>query len=207
MFFKLLGASSVFVSYLCVGLATTPKIVHAQTIQDTQNRKTHQTSLLSVKILGEDTLSGLYTVNENGEMTLPLIGTVIIKDQTEPQIESLLTQKYQQGYLIDPVITVRKVNPSHTEKTSEAPPTKNENTQSIYILGGVKSPGRYALPDDADHILKIIALAGGFTGRADAKKFEIMRGEEKIPYSEKTYTPHSGDVIIVKERYFWAGNR
>lgn len=209
MFFKVLGASSIFLSYLCVSLTITPTDACANNLQDTQNRKTTTAQLLSIKILGEDDLSGLYKINEHGEITLPLIGTILIKGQTESHIESLLTHKFQQGYLLDPIITVQKINKDLSEK-QPAPQTETQpqkTSDSIYILGSVENPGRYILPKDANHILKVIALAGGFKGSAHAKKYEIMRNNVKISFVKNTYTPQSGDIIIVKEHYFWAGNK
>ncbi len=206
MFFKLLGASSLLMFYGSVGVfySATPTV--AQDIQNAESRIISASKTLSIKVLNEESLSGTYTTNQNDEITLPLIGTLSIKGQTPSQIESLLTQRYSDGYLIDPTIIVSILE---NQKPETRPPTTEIQKAhgGIYILGSVKNPGRYDLLTDAHNILNIIALAGGYTGRADKKTFEIMRDNEKLAVSAENYHPTAGDIIIVKERFFWAGNR
>lgn len=211
MFFKLLGASSILLLSSVSGVFIASKTVEAQGLQNSENRKSHANQILHITIQNEDTISGLYTVDEQEQITLPLIGKISIKGQSLTQIESLLTHHFKDGYLIDPIISVRQQTTPTTFTTTraetKAEQTHKTTTPGIYILGGVKNPGRYDLPNDATHILNAIALAGGFTGNAKAKTFDIIRQNQKITFDKETYTPQSGDIIIVKERYFWAGNR
>lgn len=203
MFFKVLGACSRAIYLLACGTVIATPSTHAQNLQDQSNRNT----ILHIQIHNESELTGNYTINELDEITLPLIGTVSIKDLTESQIQEKLTKLYKQGYLVLPVIKVKKIYSNDQQQVHIAETETADSNRNIYILGNVKNPGRYELPNDADHLLKALALAGGFEGSIKGKNIEIMRGQEKISYKEQTYIPQAGDVIIVKTRYFWAGNR
>lgn len=198
MFFKPLGASSIFALHLIIGVILAPHLAYASDFQNSKNRKPLHSKIIAIKILNEDELSGVYTINEHNEMTLPLIGTVQIENNDPQKIAAQLTKKYANGYLINPIITTHFMD-------KNASPNKTGN--NIYILGGVKNPGRYTLPADANHILHIIAMAGGHTGRAKAKIYKILRKNQEIAFNAETYTPRAGDIITVKERIFWAGNQ
>ena len=76
--------------------------------------------------------------------------------------------------------------------------------KKVYIVGAVKEPGVYKLPRDAGHILNIIALAGGYTDKADTENFEIVRKIDGIYYRKQAQTGaleyHDGDIVIIEER-------
>lgn len=143
---------------------------------------------IKIAVFGEPELSGIYKLDGSGYISMPLIEELHINNFTLREVETLVESKLADGYLIDPsvAIEVSKFRP-------------------FYILGEVRNPGRYDYVSHMD-IFNAVALAGGFTYRANQKKFKVKlnnrfegagfdyRGiEEKIK---------PGEVIIVEERFF-----
>lgn len=143
---------------------------------------------ITLKIYGEDDLSGTYKIQNSGSVTIPLIGETTLSGCTLGQAERLLFTKFTDGYLIDPsiAISVSKHRP-------------------FYILGEVREPGRYDYIVDMNG-LQAVAMAGGFTYRADKKSAKILRGQKNAqPVYERVLLEqniHPGDVIFIKERFF-----
>lgn len=140
---------------------------------------------IKITVFGEDDLSGIYKLDGNGYISMPLIGELHLKDMTLRQTELLIEESLADGYLIDPSVSL--------EVSKHRP---------FYILGEVRMPGRYDYITNMS-VFNAVALAGGFTYRANQKTVKIMKGEDES--SEKrsvTQKVEPGDVIIVQERFF-----
>jgi len=74
-----------------------------------------------------------------------------------------------------------------------------------YVTGEVKTPNAYKCSDNIS-VLKIITLAGGFTGKAAKSKVRVVRkvnGEETLFENVEMDMPlQPDDVIIVPESFF-----
>lgn len=144
---------------------------------------------LRINVLEEKDLSHDYTIDSTGMILFPMLGRVHMAGKTVQEAQDTLTYLLKDGYILDPVISVNVFQ-----------------SKDFYILGAVKNPGRYALPQSTATVLNAVALAGGFTPDANTKKFEVVRNpDDQERYSEDTsaYTRIlSGDIIIVKERFF-----
>lgn len=144
--------------------------------------------VLKVTIYGEEGLTGAYTVNPAGDVSMPLIGTVKAAGLTMPELEHEITRRYVAGkFLQDPKITVDTVS-----------------YKPIYVLGEALRPGAY--PYSAGlNVLTAVTLAGGFTYRASKTTVLIQHAGETIwneyPLAATT-TIAPGDLIRVPERYF-----
>lgn len=81
---------------------------------------------------------------------------------------------------------------------------KKCSKKKIYIVGAVKNPGHYVIPKSAGHILNIIALAGGYTDKADTSSFELVRNIDGTYYRKQADTGalnyQNGDIVIIEER-------
>ena len=194
MFFKTLDVRNILLFLALVSFPAYHAFAHEI---DLQNNKDHIFSAgekIHITVLNENDLTNNYQIDNAGMILMPLLGKVHVAGLRPSKIEMFLTQYLKDGYLIEPIISVN---------TNSKPQLKN---QSFYILGEVKNPGRYIMPDDHLNLLNAVALAGGFTYRANTKEFEIMRSKG----DDKNHTKHnsaksalrSGDIIIVKERFF-----
>ena len=74
-----------------------------------------------------------------------------------------------------------------------------------YITGEVKNPGTYPCGDRAT-VLKLVALSGGFTGKAAKKSINIVRiinDRKTVLEDVDLYTPlEHNDVLVVPESFF-----
>ncbi len=189
MFFKALSVRNIL---LFLALISTPAyqiFAHDPDLQNTKHHIFAPGEKIHITVLNEPDLSNEYKIDDTGTILMPLIGKVHIANRSASEIETLLTTTLQNGYILEPVISVQTLQ-------------KN----SFYILGAVKNPGYYDMPEEDLNILNAVALAGGFTRDANKKTVEIMRDRNrKICHTKNNPTQsrlRSGDIIIVKERFF-----
>lgn len=133
-----------------------------------------------------------YLVDNNGEINFPVIGRIKIAGLSREQAISFLKSKLSPDYLKNPSINIRIVN------------------YSISILGDVKKPGSYTIPNERITILDALALAGDANISASRKGVEVIREEKgkKVKYyvdllSNLTFTSpvyylQQNDIIYVK---------
>ncbi|MDP1665726.1 MAG: polysaccharide biosynthesis/export family protein [Methylobacter sp.] len=143
--------------------------------------------LLKITVFNQEDLSGEYTINGAGQISLPLIGDVNAKDLTVKQVEQGIADKLKPDYLLNPRVSAQVLN-----------------YRPFYILGEVKEPKSYPYVDGMTY-LNAVAIAGGYTYRAKEDYVVVihMNDPEKreltLNMDEKVLP---GDVIHIKERYF-----
>jgi protein involved in polysaccharide export with SLBB domain len=142
---------------------------------------------LHVTVYNETDLSGDYNVDDGGYLRLPLIGQIKVAGLTLVELENVIAGKYGAGYLKSPKISA--------QVTSYRP---------FYIIGEVNKPGQYSYVNGMN-VLTAVALAGGYTYRADDSSVYVRRNgateEESVP-ADQTTTIKPGDIIRVSERFF-----
>ena len=140
---------------------------------------------LRIIVFGEEDLSGEFQVDDTGAVSIPLVGDVTARGQTLRSFEAAVRDKLTEGYLKDPRVSVQVLN-----------------YRPFYIIGEVENDGEYPFVSGM-HVLNAVAVAGGFTYRANTSKVFITRGDEEHEYK---VTPElrlePGDVIRVPERFF-----
>ena len=140
-----------------------------------------------VIVYGEDELTGEYSVNSTGKMSLPLVGEVQAAGLTIPELQGEIQQAYMGGYLKDPKVSAEVLN-----------------YRPFYILGEVNKPGTYPFENGLT-VLKAVATAEGFTYRANTKRVYIKSpsetDEHEFPLTSTTLVA-PGDTIRIGERFF-----
>ena len=61
---------------------------------------------INVNVFGEDKLSGQYEVDQSGQISLPLSGTIKAQGLTQSELEQALAKKFRSEYLRNPKVTV-----------------------------------------------------------------------------------------------------
>ncbi len=158
--------------------------------EEIDNYKLSVDDKISVSIFNEPEL-GIENVkiSTSGSISMPLIGQIVIKDLTVSEVENLLTNKYLNGYLKKPNVSVTIVE-----------------YRPFYITGEVKNPGSYPYRKDLT-VQKAVTLAGGFTERA-SKTAISLKGEADKTNTVRTSSASlstkvkPGDVITVSESFF-----
>jgi len=159
--------------------------------QETQNAASDRIyklgvgDILRVTVYNELELSGEFEVSSTGNVNLPLIGEVPAEGRTISELEDAAEEKFRQGYLKSPNVSIEVMN-----------------YRPFYILGEVNSPGSYPFVSGMT-ILNAVALAGGFTYRAyeDTVLLKRQGSEAEISVPVDT-TVLPGDVVTVEERFF-----
>jgi protein involved in polysaccharide export with SLBB domain len=142
---------------------------------------------LRVSVYGHDDLSGEFEVDGNGQLSLPLIQDIEATNKTLNELEIDIANALQPDYLKNPRVSV--------EILSYRP---------FYIVGEVNEPGSYPYVSGMT-VINGVALAGGFTYRAQKNRIKIIRdtaeSKREIEASANTEVL-PGDVIEIGERFF-----
>lgn len=119
--------------------------------------------VLEVFVFGYNEFSRDVTVRANGKVAYPLVGEIDARDLTPDMLADSIKARLA-PYLKEPLVSVI---------------VKREASKGIFILGEVKSPGRYYVGGKEFGVMECIGLAGGYTSAADLEKVSVVR-EEKI---------------------------
>lgn len=181
--FAILGAMLLGLS-ACA--ASTPPI--AESTSDAPSYRIGAGDRLKVTVFGEESLSNEYVVTSVGDIAFPLLGAVPVEGKTVEQSAAELTQRLANGYLNDPRVSMEVLN-----------------YRPFYILGEVSNSGEFAYRANLT-ATQAIALAGGYSYRADKSKVFIRRAGET---EERTYIlrpdqpvwVQPGDTVRIGERF------
>ena len=106
--------------------------------------------MLSVRIFGEEKLSGRIRVDSDGSFPFEYLGRVKAEGMTTSQIEAFLAKALGDGYLRNPQVSVEVVE---------------YRSQSVFVTGEVRSPNKYSLPGNST-LMDVLTLAGSVTPNA-----------------------------------------
>ena len=129
-------------------------------------------------------------IDEHGSISLPFLEPLKAAGLTSSDLEQVIHDAYVPNYYKQ--ITVNILVPS----------------QSYYVKGAVRSPGRFPIIRGGMTLLQAIATAGGFTDYANPKNVRILRGGDSEEYSvkeiekdpDKDVPVIAGDLIVVRRR-------
>ncbi|MBE7186643.1 MAG: polysaccharide export protein [Methylobacterium mesophilicum] len=140
-----------------------------------------------VTVFEQEGLTNTYSVDQSGYLAFPLIGSVPARGQTAQQLEKTIADKLKAGYLRDPDVSVEV-----------------DRYRPIFVMGEVGAAGQYSyVPGLTAH--KAVAMAGGFTPRADQDNVDITRdinGKVMTGRVPTTDPLLPGDTVYVRERLF-----
>ncbi|MEH3038224.1 MAG: polysaccharide export protein [Sphingomonas adhaesiva] len=143
---------------------------------------------LRITVFNEPGLTGEYTVSSTGMVSFPLIGDVAAARQTLVDVQEAIRSRLAAGYLKDPRVAVEVLE-----------------YRTFYILGEVNKPGEYPFRNNLT-LEQAVATAGGYSYRANRKKFAIAHGdgdEVKLQFKESgQLRVQPGDTIRILERFF-----
>jgi polysaccharide biosynthesis/export protein len=143
---------------------------------------------MRVITFGEERLTGQFKVNDRGEIAVPLLGTIRADGLTTTDLEkSISKQLTDKKVLLDPSVSVEVLK-----------------YRPVFILGEVSKPGEYPFQPGMT-VLTAVAVAGGFTYRAETEYASILRTADKHPVEGRVprgMEIRPGDVIDIYERYF-----
>ena len=110
-------------------------------------------------VFRHEPLSGEFTLGATGMVAMPLVGAVAADGLTTRELELAIEhQLRQERYLVDPDVSIQVLT-----------------YRPFYILGEVAQPGEYEYVSGMT-LVNAVALAGGYTYRADRSSVTISRG-------------------------------
>lgn len=144
--------------------------------------------VVRVSVYGEPDLSfEEIRLNDAGTFSYPFIGEVNALNKTPREIERLITEGLQSGFIVDPRVSVSVIN-----------------YREFYISGEVNAPGGYPYQPGLT-LDRAIALAGGLTERASKRRITIIRGGDESRTIEKAALStivKPGDTITIDQGFF-----
>lgn len=146
---------------------------------------------VKVTVFGESDLTGPYVIDSRGMLALPLMGKMDVADQTEQQAaETIASALRKGGYLKNPKVAVETIA-----------------MRPFYIIGEVEKGGKFPYQSGLT-VYQAVAIAGGYTYRADRDDISIRRQTDKGAGTEQRLSGQEdtpvlpGDVIEIGERFF-----
>lgn len=142
---------------------------------------------LAISVFGHPDLSGEFEVDASGEIAYPLLGQVSARGHTLEELRGIISDDLNRDFIVDPRVSVEVLN-----------------FRPFYILGQVNAPGSYPYVSGLN-VRQAVAIAGGFTRRADQAEVVIVREIENgdIKYAATPNAPVlPGDTVEVRRRLF-----
>ncbi len=143
---------------------------------------------LRVIVFGQTDLSNTFTVDQAGNIAMPLIGKVPARGHTTDQMEQAIATRLRSGGFVripDVSVEVDRYRP-------------------FFAMGEVNAPGQYPYVAGLT-VQAAIAVAGGFTPRASERTVDVTRsynGQVETAKLGMTDPLMPGDTIVVRERPF-----
>lgn len=161
--------------------------------------------IVSITVFDVPELSMKVKVSDEGLLSYPLVGDIIVKGLTTGEVEKVLEERLTDGYVKNPEVTVML----------DFVLMEGAEEKEVFVIGEVNKTG--AIPMIGKHLslLGAVSRAGGFTKSAAPQRTRIVRvigGEEKtimvnlnnVRKGDRSSNVilQPGDVIIVPESYF-----
>lgn len=144
---------------------------------------------VAVEVFGEEDLRTNGRLNPEGNLSVPLLGSIHLGGLTLTQAASRLTELYGRDYLVNPKINVVLI--SYAKRRYS-------------ILGQVNRPGSYEMPDSSPggiDLLEAVAVAGGYTRIAAPERITVRRhsgnGDQILKVNAKRFSKGSGGSFLI----------
>ena len=168
-------------------VAPAPAVVPAPTVLGPED-------VFTVQVYQQDSLSGEYRLDSNGDFTYPLVGAIHLAGATPTEAAYLLTERLSDGFLLDPQVSVT---------------VEEFNSRKVSVIGQVRKPGRYGYHEGMT-LVEAIAMAGGTTDSAVLRSIQVTRNRAEaeryeVPFKDITqgkapaFMLAPGDIVFVDE--------
>ena len=178
-------SAATFDLLLLTGCAGDPIITNAVHSELVQPYQLDSGDSVRVIVFGQADLTNTYVVDQGGQISMPLIGSVPARGQTTAAIEQTIAARLRDGFLRNPDVSVEV-----------------DRYRPVFVMGEVGAAGQYAfLPGMT--VQQAIAVAGGFTPRADKFSVKVTRSyggrvaSDRLSLSDPVMP---GDTLYISER-------
>ncbi|MES2915818.1 MAG: polysaccharide biosynthesis/export family protein [Pseudomonadota bacterium] len=164
--------------------------------------------VLEIEVLEDATLNRSAIVLPDGQITLPVAGSIRVAGRSIGQVQEELARRLAPGFATAPTVFVT------LSALAERPAPAAPHTIAIFVLGAANAPGKVEVSPGTT-LLQAIAQAGGLSPFAAKKRIQLRRvdksGNEQIykldldaiergASAGGTTRLVEGDVIVVPQR-------
>ncbi|ENJ7142706.1 polysaccharide export protein [Escherichia coli] len=176
----------LFFSILLVGCSSSPLILTDKPLVTTEDYQLDAGDTVNIIVYGEPDMTMKFIIDKSGAITFPYIGHLILKGKTPEEVGQEIAKKLYGEYLKNPMVTVSIAE-----------------FRKFYVSGEVEKPNGYVY-EPGMTVEKSVALAGGFTDRADRKDINIrLSGTNELRENVAlTHSVRPGDVVIIGMGFF-----
>lgn len=142
---------------------------------------------LRITVFEQDGLTNTYSIDQAGFISFPLVGAVAARGKSAAAVERQIAAKLADGFIRDPDVSVEV-----------------DQYRPIFIMGEVGAAGQYSYVPGMT-VQKAVAMAGGFTARANQNNADITRdinGEVMTGRVHLSDPLLPGDTVYIRERLF-----
>ncbi|WP_297476553.1 polysaccharide biosynthesis/export family protein [uncultured Photobacterium sp.] len=140
---------------------------------------------IQILVFNEPDLSMKVIIDSSGNIIYPLIGKLQLAGKTPNQVAIDIRNRLKDGYINHPMVTISMLE-----------------FRPVYVSGEVKTPGSYEYQPGLT-VEKIIAVAGGFTDRADRCDINLRRSNGQLLKDVVvTQAISPGDIVIIDQSFF-----
>lgn len=119
--------------------------------------------VVELKVFQEPDLDSRVRVNKDGNVTLPLIGTMRLAGRTVDEATAIIRETLDRRYLVNPQVNLTVVDYAKRRFT---------------VMGEVQKPGSFEIPNEESvNLLQALALAGGYTRIGEPTRVTVVRVE------------------------------
>jgi polysaccharide biosynthesis/export protein len=173
-----------------------------------QDYRIRSGDVLQIEVLEDGTLNRSAIVLPDGQISLPLVGSIPAAGRSLAQVQADLAGRLAPNFASPPTVFVTLS--ALAERGTPAP----ARTIDIYVLGAANSPGRVEVKPGAT-LLQALAQAGGVSPFGAKKRIQLRRvdksGNEQVYKFDLDAIERgeagggatkliSGDVIVIPQR-------
>lgn len=114
-----------------------------------------QMSTITQQAMQRQEMEG-YTVNSNGSIDFPILGTIHVAGMTRNDLVEMLKMRLVE-YMPDPIVTINFIN------------------FNITVIGEVNHPGTFRITGDRVSVLEALGMAGDMTEFGDRENVMVIR--------------------------------
>ena len=137
------------------------------------------TDVLKITVFDEPTMSGTYRVDTDGSFQYPMLGRVAVAGLRVRDIEQMLKTKLEDGFI---------------KRAQVAVDVDQFRSRSFFIVGEVRSPGKYPMQGQMS-LIEGLAAAGSTTPTAST---EVLILRPSSPGATQALTPDQADQTNVR---------
>jgi polysaccharide export outer membrane protein len=138
--------------------------------------------VLKITVFDEPTMSGTYRVDTDGSFQYPMLGRVVATGRSVRDIEQMLKTKLESGFIRHAQVAVD---------------VEQFRSRSIFVVGEVRSPGKYPMTGQMS-LIEALAAAGSTTPAASTEVLILRPPDAGSAQPVTPLTPDQADRTNVQ---------